>query len=283
VLAKAAPLVPLVIAHGPDFNSDGEVSGFDFLAWQRGVGITSNATAQQGDSDGDGDVDNDDLADWEAEYGASASAPLAGAQASESDPSAQLSGSEQLSASAVVEPQFGIEFQTTSSASYGGNEGSLAEAASDAEQTGSNAPNAVAARGPSSAPIPPELSTAQPIASTAVGDDVQGSVDQTSGISLASLASEASKRFQHGSRYDRDDHELLRPARIETQSTETSFNDSIDLMDLGFVMRDRALDRLFGRRERLFEQLPWNRDQQEDESADALEAVLGEEIEWRLL
>jgi hypothetical protein len=108
-------------------------------------------------------------------------------------------------------------------------------------------------------------------------------VDQTSGISLASLASEASKRFQHGSRYDRDDHELLRPARIETQSTETSFNDSIDLMDLGFVMRDRALDRLFGRRERLFEQLPWNRDQQEDESADALEAVLGEEIEWRLL
>lgn len=51
-----------------DFNEDGEVSGDDFLAWQRGFGKT-NATKADGDSDGDGDVDSTDLGNWEAAYG----------------------------------------------------------------------------------------------------------------------------------------------------------------------------------------------------------------------
>ena len=65
----------LRFVHGPDFNEDGQVSGFDFLAWQRGFGTAPNASAQQGDSNSDGIVDNSDLADWEAEYGTNESQP----------------------------------------------------------------------------------------------------------------------------------------------------------------------------------------------------------------
>lgn len=51
-----------------DFDGDGDVDGADFLAWQRGLGTTGNATAQQGDSDGDMDVDAADLANWRSQF-----------------------------------------------------------------------------------------------------------------------------------------------------------------------------------------------------------------------
>jgi subtilisin family serine protease len=56
------------IIHGPDFNNDGKINGRDFLIWQRGFGITTGATAAQGDADSDGDVDDDDLQMWRDEY-----------------------------------------------------------------------------------------------------------------------------------------------------------------------------------------------------------------------
>jgi len=53
-----------------DFNFDGQVSGLDFLAWQRGAGTDSpNALKSQGDADSDLDVDSSDLGIWEAAYG----------------------------------------------------------------------------------------------------------------------------------------------------------------------------------------------------------------------
>ena len=79
----AIPVVSTVIdpgariIHGPDFNEDGYVDGRDFLAWQRGFGITSGATAAQGDADSDGDVDRHDLAMWREEYGTSPGAVAA--------------------------------------------------------------------------------------------------------------------------------------------------------------------------------------------------------------
>jgi len=45
-----------------DFDTDGDVDGFDFLEWQRGFGT---------------DFDADDLADWEANFGTTAGSPLA--------------------------------------------------------------------------------------------------------------------------------------------------------------------------------------------------------------
>jgi len=52
-----------------DFDDDGAVSGFDFLAWQLGFGTSGGATLGQGDGNSDGNVDGADLAIWETQYG----------------------------------------------------------------------------------------------------------------------------------------------------------------------------------------------------------------------
>lgn len=58
-----------------DFDTDGKVSGSDFLRWQRGFG-TVYASPRNGDADWDADVDADDLVFWENNYGSDATAPL---------------------------------------------------------------------------------------------------------------------------------------------------------------------------------------------------------------
>jgi glucose/arabinose dehydrogenase len=52
-----------------DFDQNGIVNGRDFLLWQRGFGLSSNATKQDGDADGDGNVDRLDLTIWASTYG----------------------------------------------------------------------------------------------------------------------------------------------------------------------------------------------------------------------
>jgi hypothetical protein len=52
-----------------DFDSDGDVDGADFQAWQRGLGTTgAGATRAVGNADGDSDVDAADLAIWKAQF-----------------------------------------------------------------------------------------------------------------------------------------------------------------------------------------------------------------------
>jgi hypothetical protein len=54
-----------------DFDSDSDVDGADFLAWQRGLGSTdAAATRANGNADNDADVDADDLAAWAASFAA---------------------------------------------------------------------------------------------------------------------------------------------------------------------------------------------------------------------
>jgi hypothetical protein len=52
-----------------DFDGDGDVDGRDFLAWQRGFGITNGALPEQGDANGDGAVNAADLEFWSDQYG----------------------------------------------------------------------------------------------------------------------------------------------------------------------------------------------------------------------
>ncbi len=56
-----------------DFNQDGDTDGADFLQWQRGFGITSNATRNDGDANIDGKVDAADLGVWQTNFASSAS------------------------------------------------------------------------------------------------------------------------------------------------------------------------------------------------------------------
>ncbi|MEO2049432.1 MAG: PQQ-binding-like beta-propeller repeat protein, partial [Pirellulales bacterium] len=51
-----------------DFDGDRNRDGQDFLAWQRGFGITSGASIGDGDANGDSKVDSDDREIWEQNF-----------------------------------------------------------------------------------------------------------------------------------------------------------------------------------------------------------------------
>jgi hypothetical protein len=62
-----------------DFNDDNIVDGQDLLIWQRGTGVTTNATLGDGDANGDGTVNHLDLAVLKQHFGASQAAGAASA------------------------------------------------------------------------------------------------------------------------------------------------------------------------------------------------------------
>jgi hypothetical protein len=68
VMDRALDFFGFYIVPTGDFDADTDVEGGDFLAWQRGFGITNGATLGVGDSDSDGDVDADDLSTWQAQF-----------------------------------------------------------------------------------------------------------------------------------------------------------------------------------------------------------------------
>jgi serine protease inhibitor len=76
-------LAPTVPPSNADFDGDGDVDGRDFLAWQRGFGMTTGAQLVHGDSNADGDVDGGDLSAWQDAYGQVSSTPLASLVATE--------------------------------------------------------------------------------------------------------------------------------------------------------------------------------------------------------
>jgi hypothetical protein len=56
------------VAHPGDFDSDGDVDGADFVAWQTNFPLASGATLGQGDADADGDVDGADFVVWQTNF-----------------------------------------------------------------------------------------------------------------------------------------------------------------------------------------------------------------------
>src|SRR5262249_8693414 len=51
-----------------DFDSDGDVDGADFVAWQTNFPLESGATLAMGDADSDGDVDGADFVVWQTHF-----------------------------------------------------------------------------------------------------------------------------------------------------------------------------------------------------------------------
>jgi hypothetical protein len=51
-----------------DFDSDGDVDGADFVAWQTNFPKATGATLAQGDADTDGDVDGADFVVWQTNF-----------------------------------------------------------------------------------------------------------------------------------------------------------------------------------------------------------------------
>lgn len=84
-LTEATFSPPVISA---DFDADGDVDGADFLAWQRGLGLSGNAVAADGDADGDKNVDGVDLGYWKTQFGVPASAALMAEATSRAEESA---------------------------------------------------------------------------------------------------------------------------------------------------------------------------------------------------
>lgn len=51
-----------------DFDSDGDVDGADFVAWQTHFPLATGAVLADGDADGDGDVDGADFVAWQTQF-----------------------------------------------------------------------------------------------------------------------------------------------------------------------------------------------------------------------
>ncbi|MEM8945223.1 MAG: alpha-amylase family glycosyl hydrolase [Planctomycetota bacterium] len=69
ILDVATLITELADTSFADFDLDGIVSGSDYLAWQRGFGISPAATFNQGDADLGGAVNGADLATWLSLFG----------------------------------------------------------------------------------------------------------------------------------------------------------------------------------------------------------------------
>jgi hypothetical protein len=61
-------LVEYATAVPGDFDSDGDVDGADFVAWQTNFPKQTGATLAQGDADADGDVDGADFVVWQTNF-----------------------------------------------------------------------------------------------------------------------------------------------------------------------------------------------------------------------
>jgi hypothetical protein len=55
-------------AQAGDYDSDGDVDGADFVAWQTNFPKASGATLAEGDADADGDVDGADFVVWQTNF-----------------------------------------------------------------------------------------------------------------------------------------------------------------------------------------------------------------------
>ena len=101
-----------------DADSDGDVDGRDFLAWQRGFGTNSpNGTTSQGDADADLDVDAIDLIRWHNNYGQStvvASAAVAPVSAAITAPTFDVSSNVEgvIQADTVLAEEYGSNMET---------------------------------------------------------------------------------------------------------------------------------------------------------------------------
>ena len=102
---SVADAVRVTLSSAPDptadFNEDTKVNGFDFLAWQLGLGTTSGASLADGDADFDGDVDDDDLTVWDTQFGTTT---IAAASSSSQVSALAAAVSEPAQASVVSNP-----------------------------------------------------------------------------------------------------------------------------------------------------------------------------------
>ena len=305
--------------HGPDFDEDGDVDGFDFLSWQRGYGMSGAlVAASDGDSNSDDVVSSADLDDWSAEFGGG-TVTASAATTGDFDEDGDTDGFDFLSwqagfgsVSGAVELGDGDgdsnnQVNTTDlnnwANNFGENSGGAPLAASAGESGGSSSapqstPTLVPVSSPGAyvplapaggAPIAAARATsastpvvAEPIIVSATTATLAGEKSQQLGQQDALIAFARTQRSADEVGSSKLQGRSLQP-RLETLSKETRIDRAVEVVDRGGKVNVRVLDRLFTRRQRpLVEEL--ERIQEDERVTEAaLAEVLGEEINWRFI
>ena len=245
------------LENGPDFDDDGDIDGFDFLSWQLGFGSVGAVVASDGDSDNDNDVDSNDMNDWEAGFGT----VVAGAATVAGD------NEEMGSPAGVVEEN------------SEGTEPPALVYSPAAEPSGTNNNGGASTLGLSSTDGQRVLPITEPVF---VSQDSTSDrrIEKHLGRSARDTASlaQAFHSLREG-RFAKLDQ--ISDKVFESRSSETSFDQSIDVEDLGFAVRDRVLDHLFAKRRDSLEDRLERIQEREFEIDDAFAAALGEDVDWR--
>ncbi len=268
--------IPQVVIHGPDFDEDGDVDGSDFLAWQRGAGTSSNASADQGDANSDGAVNDLDLAILQQDYGQGS--PALVVTTGDFDNDGDVDGSDFLAL------QRGFGLAASLSSGDGDQDGDVdgADLQVWSDSFGQN--SALLAAGSSSSVSAYGTLSVQDPTMTQPGfreDFVAGvvdTIDSSVAVDRQSLASVASEVDRLASRSRRGVTPFV---RSEYRTDEGHSSRIARRAELGLALRDRVLDELFAKRHKaIAEMLPERLGELNAE--EALADVFGEEIDWRL-
>lgn len=290
VVPESAPLIV-----SSDFDSDGMVTGLDFLRWQLNTGMASGASVSEGDANQDGAVNIVDRVHWELQYGDNTSSDPGSAAvtvpgmgdfdqdgivsgldllawqvgvgtqetATLSDGDGNFDGNVDGGDLAAWEQSYGDVYSQTGGSGGGG---ALSFASSvDTSKSGSKqqtTPSATLAGDSANT-----SAVGSSVISTGVGSDVLGFV--------ASRLEDAFARYH---RLDRHAGFGTLTTRLENHLLEKA--DRFENLKLEFLPElDNVVDGLFDRLEDKFDRLPSDpSDAQEDE---ALEGVFEETAEWR--
>ena len=276
--------IPLLVLHGPDFDEDGDVDGADFLAWQRGVGTSSGATAAQGDANSDGEVDDDDLTLFEYHLGQGTASSLIIATGDfdsdgDSDGADFLAWQRGVGQGASLSSGDGNQDGTVDGADLqvwgntfdAGNTSSAVLAATQ-PPTSSSESLATYALVSSTSVAASYSSLAPRITQPGFREDLVAGVVDTTRPSLASLASEVGR------------HSLQRSTVAPLTRSEYRFDDSEQARvaahtELGLALRDRVWEQIPSKRQNVVEEI----ERLDVDSEIALAEAFGEEINWRLL
>ena len=282
----------VVISIGdPDFDSDGDIDGSDFLAWQRGLG-TNNATPAHGDANGDGNVNGGDLHIFDQQYGLGAFSTSA---TGDFDSDGDADGTDFLAW------QRGVGQVASLSTGDGNQDGTVDGADLQAWENSYDAGSSSAAL--AAVQSPPSISDLLAAYSTPAGssstaasysytlgpvvsqpgfreDFVAGVVDTTivettestvavDRVNLASLASEFDRQSTRG--------QFAAPVRrAGYRLDEAQPALAAERAELGLALRDRVWEEISTKRQSVVEET------EQFDAEEALAEAFGEEINWRL-
>ncbi|NOZ39678.1 MAG: hypothetical protein GXP24_05565, partial [Planctomycetes bacterium] len=270
--------IPQVVINGPDFDADGDVDGSDFLAWQRGAGTSSNATAAQGDANSDGAVDVEDLVIFQQDYGQGSSVPQVLATG-DFDSDGDTDGADFLAF------QRGYGLAASLSSGDGNQDGSVDGADLQAWNDSYGEVNAAASFfAAQSFSVSAAYSSPQ-AAAASVGrgpslyqpgfrEDLVAGVVDTVEPNLASIASEVERLAALG-------HRRATPLARRENRHEIRQTRAAERPELGLALRDQVLDHLYAKRAKLHEEIAPEH-HEELHLEETLATAFGEEIDWRL-